>query len=130
VVTELGDDAEKPIKAIGVQRRSGRIVGLLLLLSLTVGSCGGTDSSSIAVVDGQGSTAEAATWTEVSSSNLAAIRYDPGVEQLDVRFLSGDTYRYFGVPEDVYEGLLHPPGGSHGKYFYAHIRDDFPYEKL
>ena len=50
----------------------------------------------------------------VQSSNLASVGYDPGTATLEVEFLSGAVYQYFGVPESVHEGLLNAP--SKGRY--------------
>jgi len=50
----------------------------------------------------------------VQSSNLASVGYGPGTATLEVEFLSGAVYQYFGVPESVYEGLLNAP--SKGRY--------------
>jgi hypothetical protein len=41
----------------------------------------------------------------VSSSNVAAVGYESETNTLGVRFLDGSEYHYFGVPEDVFEGL-------------------------
>jgi KTSC domain len=78
---------------------------VFLALGLTATSCATTESP------GTTSTGE---WVEVDASNLAAVRYDFASGDLDIEFHSGETYRYFGVPEDLYEQLLDPPGGSHG----------------
>jgi hypothetical protein len=39
---------------------------------------------------------------------------------MEIRFLSGGTWRYDGVPWEVFEGFLR--AGSKGKYFRAHIK--------
>ncbi|WP_442904895.1 KTSC domain-containing protein [Gordonibacter sp.] len=62
----------------------------------------------------------------VSSSDLCSVGYDGGV--LYVRFNSGGTYRYEGVSELVYRGLMSAP--SHGKYFHANIKGIYPYERI
>jgi hypothetical protein len=51
----------------------------------------------------------------VSSSNLAAIGYEPETAVLRIQFLNGGTYLYHGVPLETYEGLLN--AGSKGQYF-------------
>lgn len=56
----------------------------------------------------------------VSSSNLAAVGYDPKSLILEVDFLNGSTYQYYDVPPYHYEGLMNAP--SHGKYLDAHIK--------
>jgi len=70
-------------------------------------------------------------WIAVASSNLHSVAYygEGAVGTLGVRFKDKKTgavkseYRYSGVPVVVYQGLLH--AGSHGKYFRAHIRDQY-----
>ena len=45
---------------------------------------------------------------------------------LEIEFVSGDVYHYFGVPSDVHEALM--GAESHGEYFNEHVRDSFEYE--
>jgi hypothetical protein len=45
-------------------------------------------------------------YQSVTSSNVAAVAYDDTTSTLGVRFLNGSEYHYYGVPRDVYEGLL------------------------
>lgn len=56
----------------------------------------------------------------VQSSNLASVGYDPATATLEVEFLNGSVYQYFGVPESVYEGLLNAP--SKGSYLDQHVK--------
>lgn len=68
-------------------------------------------------------------WIETpDSSTIAAIRYDPRTELLDIRFTSGSVYRYEGVPEFVYRALLR--ADSKGRYFNEIVRDGYEYEEL
>ncbi len=68
-------------------------------------------------------------WIEIlDSSTIAAIRYDPPRERLDIRFTNDRTYRYFGVPDFVYRALLR--ADSKGRYFNEIIRDGYEYEEL
>jgi hypothetical protein len=64
----------------------------------------------------------------VTSSNVVSIGYDPSTEVLEIEFRTSGVYRYSTVPEQVFDGLLNAP--SHGKYFWANIRDRYPYEKV
>ena len=59
----------------------------------------------------------------IDSSAIAAVGYDPGKEELEVEFRSGNVYRYFDVPEDVYEDLLQ--AGSKGRFFGSFIRGQY-----
>lgn len=56
----------------------------------------------------------------VSSSNLAAVGYDYDTATLRIEFLKSGCYDYFGVPTDVYEGLL--AASSKGTYFDQYIK--------
>lgn len=58
--------------------------------------------------------------TPVSSSNLASIGYDAASQTLEVAFLHGGVYQYFGVPASVYQGVM--AATSHGTYFDAHVK--------
>ena len=64
----------------------------------------------------------------VTSSNIRAVGYDPGSETLEIEFHSGGVYRYSGVPESVYRGLMQ--AASHGSYFHAHIRERYSYRSV
>ncbi len=66
--------------------------------------------------------------TPVSSSSIASIGYDEASRTLEVEFVSGSAYRYFGVPEQIHSELMAAP--SKGGYFNAEIRERFPYAQL
>ena len=66
--------------------------------------------------------------TYVSSSDLRSVGYDPGSQTLEVEFVNGGIYQYYGVPATVYQGLMNAP--SHGKYFHAHIKTVYRYAKV
>jgi len=65
---------------------------------------------------------------EVESSNIAAVGYDSETETLQIRFHSGKTYQFYGVPDNLFEGLL--TAESVGKYFAANVRGQYEYKKL
>lgn len=67
-------------------------------------------------------------WQFVESSNINAVRYDEEHEILEVEFTSGGVYRYFDVGQETYADFLN--ADSHGKFFYAHIRNQFEYERV
>ena len=65
----------------------------------------------------------------VQSSNLASVGYDPASQTLEIEFLRSGTYQYFGVPPDVFEGLLN--AGSKGSYFHTYIKNaGYAYSKV
>jgi len=61
------------------------------------------------------------------STVIRSYHYDPAREQLDIEFVSGQAYSYFGVPEAVVSGLKE--AFSKGRYFQPHIRDRFDYRR-
>ena len=64
----------------------------------------------------------------VDSSNIEAIGHEAGAQELHVRFLSGDTYVYHGVPEEVYDELMVAP--SKGSYLNRMIKGSYEYSKM
>ena len=56
----------------------------------------------------------------VDSTNLSAIGYDYESATLRVDFLKGGSYEYYGVPAELYEGLL--LAGSKGQYLDVYIK--------
>lgn len=65
---------------------------------------------------------------KVISSALREVKYDPRSHSLEVRFVTGRTYRYSNVPPELYDDLI--KADTKGAFFYAHIRDRFPYREL
>jgi hypothetical protein len=63
----------------------------------------------------------------VSSETIASVGYDERRSTLEIEFVSGGVYRYYGVPENIHEALME--ADSHGRYFVAHIRNAYPYTK-
>lgn len=68
------------------------------------------------------------TMKECDSSQLSSYGFDIPTGTLAVKFNSGATYHYQGVPDDVYAGL--DSSKSVGKYFSQHIRGAYPYENI
>ena len=64
----------------------------------------------------------------VSSSNLSKVCYDGQVALLDITFHSGGEYRYSGVPQQIYAGLM--SAASHGKYFARFIKGRYPFSRI
>ena len=56
-------------------------------------------------------------------STILSVAYQSGV--LEIRFRSGQLYRYFNVPEAAFQELLQ--ASSKGRYFHRHIRNVYPY---
>jgi hypothetical protein len=65
----------------------------------------------------------------VNSSNLSAVGYDYDTATLRVEFIKGGLYEYYGVPVDIYEGLIN--ASSKGGYFDQFIKKaGYSYTKL
>ncbi|NMC64107.1 MAG: KTSC domain-containing protein [SAR324 cluster bacterium] len=56
----------------------------------------------------------------VSSSNIASICYDEATSTLEVEFLSGRIYHYYGIPQYMYEAFIN--ADSKGKYLNEYIK--------
>ncbi len=59
----------------------------------------------------------------ISSSVIKAIDYNSANRTLLVKFASGKTYTYSGVPEQVVRGLVN--ASSAGRYFNDHIKNHY-----
>ncbi len=66
--------------------------------------------------------------TPVVSSNLKSVGYNANAKILEIEFHNGSVYQYYGVPLNVYEGLM--KASSHGKFFHAHIRNAYNYKRI
>ncbi|MGE6126507.1 KTSC domain-containing protein [Aeromonas rivipollensis] len=64
----------------------------------------------------------------VNSSNLASVGYENNSLTLEVEFLHGGTYQYYGVTEDVYTALMN--ADSVGSFFSRNIRNNYPTQKI
>ena len=65
----------------------------------------------------------------VQSSNLASVGYDSSISMLEIEFNNGGIYQYYGVPQEIYEGLMN--AGSKGTYFHQNIKmAGYPYTKV
>lgn len=64
----------------------------------------------------------------VESSNLKSVGYDPDTETLEIEFRNGSVYRYAGVPQAIYEGLM--AARSKGSYHSQHIRNAYSYKRV
>ena len=65
----------------------------------------------------------------LTSSTLISAGYDDHKKILELQFISGEIYHYFGVPPEIYVGLIN--ASSHGQYFNIYIRDaGYEFEKV
>jgi len=68
------------------------------------------------------------TWVPLESKMFTSVTYDPEKKILYLRFRSGEVYRYFDFPAAAYQEFL--DAESRGRFFLAHIRDRFRYERM
>ncbi len=64
----------------------------------------------------------------VASSNIASIGYDAPSQTLEVEFLSGTIYQYYGVPENMYEQLMQE--SSKGRFLDTYIKNAYGYSRV
>ena len=64
----------------------------------------------------------------IRSSMLKSISYDEVEEVLTIIFANGGEYNYFDVPKEIFNELINAE--SEGKYFTAHIKNKYKYEKV
>ncbi len=62
------------------------------------------------------------------SSIVAAFAYEAEDMTLFVRFKTGRTYRYSGVPSSVYEDFA--DADSKGTFFNAQVQGRYPYSQI
>lgn len=62
------------------------------------------------------------------SSNISRGEYNAENKTLSITFKKGGIYNYHLVPEDV--ALAYKGAESVGKFFFANIKDKYPYTKL
>lgn len=67
--------------------------------------------------------------TNVTSSNIRSIGYDPSTQTLEVEFLNGGIYQYSDVPQSTFDGLM--AASSHGSYFDKYVKKaGYRYSKI
>lgn len=66
--------------------------------------------------------------TRVESSNIEAIGYDEARRTLRIKFKSGQSFDYLGVPIGIYREMM--GAESKGKYLTAHVKGRFNSQKL
>ena len=64
----------------------------------------------------------------VASSSVKSVGYDSWTETLEVEFLSGSRYQYYGVPQQMHEQMMQAP--SKGRFLNAYIKNQYPYSRV
>ena len=65
---------------------------------------------------------------QVASSNIRAIGYDMQTQTLEVEFLSGWVYQYYGVPEFLHQQIMQ--ASSKGQFINHYIKNAYPYSRV
>ncbi|WP_296789781.1 KTSC domain-containing protein [uncultured Methanobrevibacter sp.] len=65
---------------------------------------------------------------EVRSSNLRAVEYNPSTHTLTIWFRNGSVYEYYGVSQNIYDGLL--LAQSKGRYHHRYIKNSYRYCRI
>ena len=64
----------------------------------------------------------------VASSSIKSVGYDVATAVLEVEFHKYGTFRYYKVPEFLYQGLM--IASSKGAFFNSRIREHFESEEM
>ncbi|MCC7514577.1 MAG: KTSC domain-containing protein [Bacteroidia bacterium] len=64
----------------------------------------------------------------IGSSNIEEIKFNPDTNELDVKFVKGKWYRYFGVGRETYDNFIAAP--SVGGFFAQHIKGIYRYQAI
>ena len=64
----------------------------------------------------------------VVSSNISAVGYDVASQTLEVEFLNGSRYQYFGVPSHLHEQMMRE--SSKGQFLNYYIKNAYPYSRV
>ena len=64
----------------------------------------------------------------VASSNVRSIGYDLMSEILEVEFLNGSTYQYYGVPRVLYDEIMRAT--SKGIFLNMYIKNRYAYSRI
>ena len=65
---------------------------------------------------------------QVASSNIRSIGYDMQSQTLEVEFLSGWVYQYYGVPEFLHQQIMQ--ASSKGQVLNQYIKNAYPYSRV
>ncbi len=63
-----------------------------------------------------------------ASSTVRSMGYDPQTQTLEVEFLSGWVYQYYGVPGHIHDQMME--ASSKGRFLNMYIRDFYPYSRV
>ena len=64
----------------------------------------------------------------VASSNVRSVGYDSHTQTLEVEFLSGWVYQYYGVPDQMYQEFMQ--AASKGRFLNFYLKNRYPYSRV
>ena len=67
--------------------------------------------------------------TRIKSNDLRSVGYDELTQILEIELHHGGTYQYFGVPKNIYDGLI-KSAPSHGQYHTRYIKNRHRHKKI
>lgn len=65
---------------------------------------------------------------KLESANIVSAGHDPDTKTLEIKFKTGATYSYDGVPTSVYKALV--GADSVGSYFHKNINGKYPHSRV
>lgn len=64
----------------------------------------------------------------VASSNISSIGYDSTTQTLEVEFVDGAVYQYYGVPQNMYDQIMSE--SSKGRFLNTYIKNAYAYSRV
>jgi len=64
----------------------------------------------------------------VASSNIRSVGYHAASQTLEVEFLNGGIYQYYGVPGNMYDQMM--CAQSKGRFLHMYIKNQYPYSRV
>ena len=65
---------------------------------------------------------------QVASSNIRSIGYDSATQTLEIEFLNGSLYQYYGVPGFLHQQIMQ--ASSKGQFLHQYIKNAYPYSRV
>ncbi|HSD04384.1 MAG TPA: KTSC domain-containing protein [Nitrosopumilaceae archaeon] len=65
----------------------------------------------------------------VKSGTIRAIGYDEAEQILEIQFVHGGIYHYFGVSKKIYDSLMRAPP-AYGTYHARYIKNRYRHKKI
>lgn len=64
----------------------------------------------------------------VGSTSLRSVGYDERTQTLEVQFVGGRVYQYYGVPANMHRKMMRAQ--SKGQFFNRYIRRAYPFSRV